>query len=51
LDNARETIHRIGDGPRVIVVRIRHEETSRALPSRDGVWIKHRFRAHLGFSA
>jgi len=51
LRNARELLHRIGDGPRLIVVRIRHEETPRALPSRDGVWIKHRFRAHLGFSA
>jgi thiamine pyrophosphate-dependent acetolactate synthase large subunit-like protein len=51
LRKARELIHSIGDGPHVIVVRIRHEETPRALPSRDGVWIKNRFRAHLGFSA
>lgn len=51
LAKARELIHRVGDGPRMIVIRIRHEETPRALPSRDGVWIKHRFRAHLGFTA
>ena len=51
LREARELMHRIGDGPRMIVIRIRHEETPRALPSRDGVWIKHRFRTHLGFSA
>lgn len=30
-------------------VKVRAEEVPRALPSRDGVWLKNRFRAALGF--
>lgn len=30
-------------------IRIRAEEVPRALPSRDGVWLKNRFRSALGF--
>jgi thiamine pyrophosphate-dependent acetolactate synthase large subunit-like protein len=45
---ARAAIGTVGTGPRLIVVRIIHEDTPRALPSRDGVWVKSRFRAHLG---
>ncbi len=46
---AREAIGTIGEGPRLIVIRIVHEETPRALPARDGVWLKARLREHLGF--
>lgn len=46
---AREAIGTIGEGPRLIVIRIVHEETPRALPARDGVWLKARMREHLGF--
>jgi len=45
---AREAIGRTGDGPKVVVVGIAAGETPRALPTRDGAWIKSRFRAHLG---
>lgn len=46
---AREVINRVGNGPRLIVVRIVNEEMPRALPPRDGVWLKTRIREHLGF--
>lgn len=49
LIEARSAVATPGSGPRLIVVRIAHEHTPRALPSRDGAWIKSRFRAHLGF--
>lgn len=49
LSQAREAIGTIGEGPRLIVIRIVHEETPRALPARDGVWLKARIREHLGF--
>jgi len=51
VDRAAHAIRTIGEGPRVVIVRIRNEETPRALPSRDGVWLKLRMRAHLGMSA
>jgi len=51
VDRAAQAIRTIGEGPRVVIVRIRNEETPRALPSRDGVWLKLRMRAHLGISA
>jgi len=45
---AREAIGALGGGPRFISVRIAHVETPRALPGRDGSWIKLRFRGYLG---
>lgn len=39
------------DGPRLFVVKVRAENPPRSLPSRDAVFIKNRFRAHLGFAA
>lgn len=45
---ARDAMVKPGDGPRLIVVRIAHEDTPRALPPRDGAYIKSRFREHLG---
>jgi thiamine pyrophosphate-dependent acetolactate synthase large subunit-like protein len=36
-------------GPTLAQVQIRSEELPRALPPRDGVFVKNRFRMHLGF--
>lgn len=35
-------------GPRLAVVKIRAENLPRSMPTRDAVFIKNRFRAHLG---
>lgn len=45
----RPQLSRLSGGPRFATVRISPEETPRALPPRDGVFLKHRFRQHLGF--
>lgn len=39
------------DGPRLFVIKVQAENPPRSLPSRDAVFIKNRFRAHLGFAA
>lgn len=39
------------DGPLLFVIKVRAENPQRSLPSRDAVFIKNRFRAHLGFAA
>ena len=49
LADARDRIGTVGDGPKLVVVRIRNEETPRALPPRDGAFLKTRLRTHLGF--
>jgi thiamine pyrophosphate-dependent acetolactate synthase large subunit-like protein len=46
---AGKAISTPSDGPRFIKVRVAHEEKPRALPARDGVFLKSRLRAHLGF--
>jgi thiamine pyrophosphate-dependent acetolactate synthase large subunit-like protein len=46
----RREIHALTGGPRLIVARIAPGNAPRALPPRDGVFLKNRFRAHLGFS-
>lgn len=48
LAQARNKIHGGVAGPRVVVVRIANGETPRALPARDGAFLKSRLRAHLG---
>ncbi len=45
---ARATLQSTTAGPRLIRIRIAPGETPRALPARDGVYLKLRFRAHLG---
>ncbi len=50
LETARTAIGSITTGPSFVRVRIGTGAKPRALPARDGVWIKHRFRAHLGCS-
>ncbi len=37
-------------GPRLATIRIVAEAQKRALPPRDGVYLKNRFRRHLGFA-
>jgi len=39
------------DGPRLFAIKVLAENPPRSLPSRDAVFIKNRFRAHLGFAA
>lgn len=39
------------DGPRLFVIKVQADNPPRSLPSRDAVFIKNRFRAHLGFAA
>jgi thiamine pyrophosphate-dependent acetolactate synthase large subunit-like protein len=48
LDDVRATIGEVSGGPRFFLVRISTQEVPRALPVRDGVHIKNRFRLHLG---
>jgi thiamine pyrophosphate-dependent acetolactate synthase large subunit-like protein len=38
------------EGPRLAVLKIRADNLSRSMPSRDAVFIKNRFRAHLGLT-
>ena len=44
----RGTLQRIDDGPRLAMVRIATGHIERALPPRDGVYLKNRFRENLG---
>lgn len=45
---ARDALQSTTAGPRLLRVRIAPGETPRALPARDGVFVKHRFRRNLG---
>ena len=45
---AAQTLGMISQGPKFILVRIAAGHVPRALPPRDGVFLKNRFRAHLG---
>ncbi len=49
LDGVRDALYDVSSGPRLFRVRIRAENPPRALPPRDGVFLKHRIREHLGF--
>ncbi len=44
----RPAVQRIDGRPRLAAIRISVETPPRALPARDGVHLKNRFRAHLG---
>ena len=39
------------EGPRLFVIKVAADSPPRSMPSRDAVFIKNRFRAHLGFAA
>ena len=51
ISSYRTELRRLTGGPRFASVRIAPGSLSRALPIRDGVLLKHRFRAQLGFRA
>jgi thiamine pyrophosphate-dependent acetolactate synthase large subunit-like protein len=42
------TLQAKAEGPRLFVIKVAAENPPRSLPSRDAVYIKNRFRAHLG---
>jgi thiamine pyrophosphate-dependent acetolactate synthase large subunit-like protein len=44
----RAKLHRPADGPRLFVLKVAAENPPRSLPPRDAVFLKNRFRAHLG---
>jgi thiamine pyrophosphate-dependent acetolactate synthase large subunit-like protein len=44
----RPALSRPADGPRLLVIKIAPKNPPRSLPSRDAVYIKNRFRTHLG---
>lgn len=46
-----KSLRKVSKGPRLFVIKVAAENPPRSLPSRDAVFIKNRFRAHLGFSA
>lgn len=50
LDAYRLRLAEVSSGPRFALVRIASGHIERALPPRDGVFLKHRFRRHLGFN-
>lgn len=45
-----ETLRQPAEGPRLFVLKIRAENLPRSLPPRDAVFVKNRFRAHLGLA-
>jgi hypothetical protein len=46
---ARALLQQTRGGPRLLRVRIAPGETARALPARDGVYLKTRFRQNLDY--
>ncbi len=48
LEAARKAMGSVADGPRFVIVRIAGDEKPRALPTRDGAFLKSRLRTHLG---
>jgi hypothetical protein len=45
----RPELQRLGEGPRFVRIKIAPGNPERALPPRDGVFVKNRIRKHLGF--
>ena len=48
VDDLAARLRRPATGPRLFVLKIKAENLPRSLPPRDAVFIKNRFRAHLG---
>ncbi|MET0221508.1 MAG: thiamine pyrophosphate-dependent enzyme [Tardiphaga sp.] len=46
----RTTLQTVGNGARFAHIKIATGNPERALPSRDGTFVKNRFRGHLGFA-
>ena len=51
VEHLRAALGDRAEGPRLFVVKVKAENDPRSLPSRDAVYVKNRFRAHLGFAA
>lgn len=49
IENFRNSLRDLAGGPRLARIRIASGEVERALPPRDGTYLKNRFRGHLGF--
>jgi thiamine pyrophosphate-dependent acetolactate synthase large subunit-like protein len=50
IDDYRPRLHDVTSGPRFARIKIAHGNPERALPPRDGAFVKNRFRQHLGFA-
>src|SRR4051812_10793088 len=46
----RSSLQSVGNAPRFARIRIATGDLERALPPRDGTFVKNRFRTHLGFA-
>jgi thiamine pyrophosphate-dependent acetolactate synthase large subunit-like protein len=44
------TLYHPPEGPRLFVIKVAADNPPRSLPSRDAVYLKNRFRCHLGYS-
>ena len=51
IEQLGKALHKPSKGPRLYVIKVAAENPPRSMPSRDAVFIKNRFRAHLGFRA
>ncbi|MDB5656845.1 MAG: aldehyde dehydrogenase [Tardiphaga sp.] len=50
ISDYRSKLQDVTSGPRFVRIRIAHGDTERALPPRDGAYLKTRFRQNLGFA-
>lgn len=50
VDELRALAHQRSGGPRLATIKVRAGNPKRVLPPRDGVYVKNRFRAALGFA-
>jgi thiamine pyrophosphate-dependent acetolactate synthase large subunit-like protein len=48
VDEVARALHSRSSGARFYVIKVKPENPTRSLPARDAVYIKNRFRAHLG---
>jgi thiamine pyrophosphate-dependent acetolactate synthase large subunit-like protein len=51
VDGLAKVLAKPAKGPCLYVIKVAAENPPRSLPSRDAVFVKNRFRAHLGFPA
>jgi hypothetical protein len=50
VEELAKTLAQSANGPRLFVVKVAADSPPRSMPSRDAVFIKNRFRTHLGFA-
>ena len=50
VDQLAQALNASADGPRLYVLKVQAENLPRSMPSRDAVYIKNRFRGHLGLT-